>query len=65
MTGAELKQLRQILGLTQKQMAEKLGVGRSQVAKLEVDEYKIRGAMLKLLERIIAEDLEPTISAQC
>lgn len=56
MTGAELKQIRHDLGLTQEEMGNKLGVTRSQVAKLEAENYKIKGAMLKLLERIKAED---------
>ncbi len=55
MTGAELKELRKNLGLTQKQMGELVGVKLGQIAKLEAGDNRIAGAMLKLLEKIKAE----------
>jgi len=55
MTGEELKQLRRDLRMTQAELANLLGVNRESVACMEADKYKIKGAMLKLLERIRAE----------
>lgn len=53
MTPKEFKELRQKLGITQKEMAGKLGITRSQVAKLESGRCKINGAV-----RIICKNLK-------
>lgn len=39
MTGAELKARRQALGLTQKELGEKLGLSKQTIHNLEVERY--------------------------
>ena len=41
MTGAELRQARRRLGMTQKELGEALGVHRNSVARMERDEFPI------------------------
>ena len=41
MTGGELRRIRKAMGLTQRQMAEKLGVTSTSVARMERGEQKI------------------------
>jgi transcriptional regulator with XRE-family HTH domain len=55
MTGAEVRRIRQRLGLTQAELAERLGVAANSVARWERDEMGIRptaGALLRLMARI-------------
>jgi DNA-binding transcriptional regulator YiaG len=55
MTGKEVKRIRARLGLTQAQLAEKLGVARVTVARWEVGLLGIRETTARLL-KIIAKD---------
>lgn len=48
MTGAELKALRRRLGLTQAQLAEKIGVWRNTIARQERGEVTIPGPTARL-----------------
>jgi len=52
MDGAALKRLRARLGLTQPQLAEKVGVHWNTVARWERDEVPIRASMARLLEML-------------
>jgi DNA-binding transcriptional regulator YiaG len=52
MTPAELRTLRHSLGLTQPQMAERLGVSTSGYRKWEHGERGISGPVLILIEQI-------------
>lgn len=53
MTGAQLKKHRQRLGLTQKQMAKKIGLHWNSLARMERDEIGISEPVVKLV-RLIA-----------
>lgn len=48
-TGAEVKRIRQALGLTQQQFADRLGVHKVTVAKWETDAQGIRGPAARLI----------------
>lgn len=50
MTGAEIKELRKILGYTQARLAEEVGVTPNTVARYERDEFKPSSPVLKLLK---------------
>ena len=49
MTGSELRAIRERLGLTQVEMAERLGVAANTVARWERDEKPIRPPVEKLI----------------
>jgi predicted transcriptional regulator len=53
MTGAQLRQHRKRLGLTQKQMAERLGLHWNSLARMERGEIGMRESTIKLI-RLIA-----------
>lgn len=50
MTGAEIKELRKILGYTQAKLAEEVGVTPNTIARYERDEFKPSPPVLKLLK---------------
>jgi transcriptional regulator with XRE-family HTH domain len=50
MTGAEIKELRKILGYTQARLAEEVGVTPNTVARYERAEFKPSPPVLKLLK---------------
>lgn len=50
MTGAEIKDLRKILGYTQARLAEEVGVTPNTVARYERDEFKPSPPVSKLLK---------------
>ena len=50
MNGKELKQIRHRLGLTQKQMAETVGIHWNSLARMERDEMRITEPMSKLIQ---------------
>ena len=50
MTGAEIKELRKILGYTQARLAEEVGVTRKTIARYERDEFRPSPPVLKLLK---------------
>lgn len=49
-TSARVKNLRLLLGITQRELAKMLGVSAGAVAHWEADERQISGPVLKLLE---------------
>jgi transcriptional regulator with XRE-family HTH domain len=53
-TGAQVKRIRQTLGLTQHQFAERLGVHPVTVAKWETDAQGIRGPAVRLMKMLAA-----------
>ena len=55
MTGQELKALRQQMGLTQKELAEKLGVPWNTVARWEVDMRRIFEPVARLVHYLAKE----------
>ena len=55
MTGRELKTLRQQMGLTQKELAEKLGVPWNTVARWEVGMRKIFEPVARLVHYLAKE----------
>jgi len=55
MTPTGLKRIRRALGLTQKALAEALGVDRVSVARWEGGTYRITEPMARLIQRIAAE----------
>jgi transcriptional regulator with XRE-family HTH domain len=50
-----LSEARTRLGLSQKEMAERIGVSRSQVTRMENGTQKIRASYLKMLEFMLAQ----------
>ena len=53
MSGAEVRQLREKLGMTLQEMADYLGLRhRSQAAHLESGRTKVYGAKLRLLQKL-------------
>lgn len=52
---SSVRSLREHIGLTQQEMAERLGVRQQTISEWENDAYKPRGASVTLL-RIVAED---------
>jgi transcriptional regulator with XRE-family HTH domain len=54
MTGKQLKRLRMLMGLTQKQLGAELGVTENSVARWERDEMKMRESAVLLLRSIAA-----------
>jgi DNA-binding transcriptional regulator YiaG len=56
MTGAEVKRLRESLGLRQKDLAERLGVHPMTVSRWERDFVSIPGPAAKLLQLWAAEN---------
>jgi len=59
MTGAELRVLRNGLGLTQAALAEKIGVSANTVARYERDELKIPEPVARLTKCLAAK---PTVT---
>ena len=55
MTRQELRRIRGVLGLTQEQLAEHLGVARNTVARWESGRLPIREPMAKLI-RVVASE---------
>ena len=55
MTPKEIVKLREDLGLTQRQLAEKIGAHQPTVARWEVGRNTPRGAYLKALEALQAK----------
>jgi DNA-binding transcriptional regulator YiaG len=53
-TGAQVKRVREVLGLTQHQFAERLGVHPVTVAKWETDAQGIRGPAVRLMKMLAA-----------
>lgn len=53
MTGAEIKELRKILGYTQARLAEEIGVTPNTVARYERDEFKPSPPVMKLLRLLM------------
>lgn len=49
MTGAQIKELRKLLGYTQAKLAEELGVTSNTVARYERDEFKPSSPVQKIL----------------
>ena len=49
MTGPQVKRIRQALGLTQQQFADRLGVHKVTVAKWETDAQGMRGPAARLI----------------
>ena len=49
MTGRQVKRIRQALGLTQQQFADRLGVHKVTVAKWETDAQGMRGPAARLI----------------
>ncbi len=58
MTGDEVRRLRQRLGLTQAQLAERIGVHQNSLARWERGELGIRESAARLM-RILAERTPP------
>jgi len=56
MTPDQLKQLRHSLGLTQEQMAERIGVSLHGYRKWEQGQRQVKGAALKMIEMIKGEN---------
>lgn len=54
MTGTQLRRYRKQLGLTQKQMAEQLGLHWNSLARMERDEIGISEPVVKLVRMIAA-----------
>jgi DNA-binding transcriptional regulator YiaG len=53
-TGNELKQIRKRLGLTQPELADRIGVHWNTLARWERDEVPIRESMSRLIRSIAA-----------
>jgi len=53
MSGAQLKKHRQRLGLTQKQMAKQLGLHWNSLARMERDEIRAGGPVVKLVQLLV------------
>jgi DNA-binding transcriptional regulator YiaG len=53
-TGAQVKRVREALGLTQHQFAERVGVHPVTVAKWETDAQGIRGPAVRLMKLLAA-----------
>jgi transcriptional regulator with XRE-family HTH domain len=49
MKGSEVKRIRQALGLTQQEFADRLGVHKVTVAKWEIDAQGMRGPAVRLI----------------
>ncbi len=58
MTGNEVRRLRARLGLTQKQLAELVGVTSNSVARWERDELGVRESAARLMQ-LLAEQRRP------
>jgi len=56
MTPKDLKRIRQKLGLTQEDLAERLGVTRITVGRWETGMRRITEPMARLIKRIAAEE---------
>lgn len=54
MTAAEFRQTRQMLGLTQAQLGEILGMVERQVRRLETGQSPIRPLVAREIERLLA-----------
>ena len=59
MTGTELRRLRRRLGLTQRELAAKVGVTTTSLARWERDEVRITEPMARLL-RLLATTVPTT-----
>ncbi len=55
MTPKDIKRLRERLGMTQEQFAERLGVARETVARWEIGANAPRGLSLKALKELAAK----------
>jgi DNA-binding transcriptional regulator YiaG len=51
----QVKKLRKDLGLTQQQLAERIGAARESVARWETGKHPPRGANLKALRELVAK----------
>ena len=58
MTGKEVRAIRQRLGLTQAELADKVGVTRNTVTRWEIGLLGIRESAARLLKRLAAESKE-------
>ena len=52
MTPTEIKWMREVLGLTQQQVADRVGSQRHSVSRWETGDSRPRGAYLKLLKEL-------------
>lgn len=59
MTGKELQRHRQRLGLTQKEMAERVGVHWNSLARMERDEMTISEPVARLVRLLATGKIEP------
>jgi DNA-binding transcriptional regulator YiaG len=58
MTAAEIRKLRESLGLTQEEFAKKIGAARVTVAKWEIGQHPPKGLYLQALEKLKARAKE-------
>lgn len=58
-TGKELKAIRLRLGLTQEQLAEKVGVAGNSIARQERGEIGIREPLARLIQLIAKNEAKP------
>lgn len=63
MTGEQLKAIRTILGLTQAQFGERLGLHSNSVARLERSEANITDTVAKLAVTLIDDEARKTVLA--
>jgi transcriptional regulator with XRE-family HTH domain len=56
MTGKEVQRLRKRLGLTQAELAQRMGVSRVSVARWETDEHAIRESAARLLLTMVEQE---------
>jgi DNA-binding transcriptional regulator YiaG len=57
MSGSDIRKIRRNLNLTQKGLAQLVGVHKNTVARWERDELKIRVSTVKLLEFVASKSL--------
>ena len=53
MNGLQLRKIRTVLGLTQSQFAERVGVHKNTVARWERDELRMRESAIRLVEFLV------------
>jgi transcriptional regulator with XRE-family HTH domain len=56
MTGKEVQRLRKRLGLTQGELAQRMGVSRVSVGRWETDQHAIRESAARLLLMLVAQE---------